>query len=384
MSFKGESAVSASKVKRMRKIGAMAVAATAAITLSACGQGASSAEGGSVTLTVATAATEGTPNAAVQDWFFEEVESRSEGRLSFDVLPTDALCAPPEVVVCVQDGRADVGISIPDYTPQLFPTLTIVGLPFSSENSQGVMQALYELHSEHEGAQKFWDQQGLTPIAHWSVGRLALGSKEPVESVDEVAGKRWRLSGPNLQAAAELAGGTNVALTAPETYEGIERGVADAVGFALDGPVNFKLMELLPYWTDAGTGHYSTFGMWFNKGKYDGLPEDLRAIVEDVQRDLNGGEGVKAFSEGAADQCQQMLDSPDVKDFSRWSEEASQEWEGKIGDQLKDKWLADAAAAGLEDPQSYLDGYLQKLDEAGTADLITDPVIDCVDKFAAR
>ena len=65
-------------------------------------------------------------------------------------------------------------------------------------------------------------------------------------------------------------------------------------------------------------------------------------------------------------------------------EDASQEWEGKIGDQLKEKWLADAAAAGLEDPQSYLDGYLQKLDEAGSSDLIKDPVVDCVDKFASR
>src|SRR5699024_3364985 len=142
-----------------------------------------------------------------------------------------------------------VGVTIPDYTPQMFPQITVVSVPFVAADQQAQMQALYTVNHEHEGAQQVWDDNNLVMISHWSAGRLALGSPEPINSIEDMKGMRWRVSGPYLQRAMEEVGGSNIALPAPDTYEAIERGVADAAGFALDGAVDYKLMELLPYWT---------------------------------------------------------------------------------------------------------------------------------------
>ncbi|PFG39826.1 TRAP-type C4-dicarboxylate transport system substrate-binding protein [Georgenia soli] len=320
------------------------------------------------------------PNAAVMNWFVDEVEARSDGRLTFDVTPPNSLCPANEIAVCTQDGRADVGVAIPDYTPQIFPTITVVSVPFVAADSQALVQSLYEINHEHEGAREVWAANDLKMIAHWSGGRLTLGSPEPIESIDDLQGLRWRMSGPYLQRAMEQVGGSNVALTAPETYEAVERGVVDAVGFALDGAVDYQLMELLPYWTDAGTGHYNTFGMWFNQDTYDGLPDDLRKIVDEVTAELNGGEAVRAFSEVAETQCEALMEHPNVETLDAWSDEAVQQWDDAVGDKLLERWITDAEANGLSDARGYLDAYMEKLETHG--DQIPDPLDLCVERFS--
>lgn len=360
------------------------VGMAAALVLAACGNGdggGDGADGEAVELTVATAAQPTTPHALVTQWFFDEVEERSDGQLTFDVTPPDSLCDADEIAVCAQDGRADVGVSIPEYTPQLFAPLTVVSIPFTADSSQAVMQSLHQANNEHEGAQEIWEQNGLVPVAHWPVGRLLLGSAEPVEGIEDVAGQRWRVSGPYLQHAVEEAGGTNVALTAPETYEGIERGVADAVGFAIDGATDFGLMELLPYWTDPGTGHYSTFGMWMNQSAYEDLPDDLREVFDEVTEDLNAGTGVEMFAEGAEGQCEQLMENETTEAVDRWSEDATQEWSDLIGDDLQQRWIEDAEENGLDDASGYLDSYTAALEEAQSGeDIIEDPVVECIDR----
>lgn len=359
---------------------------TAALVLAACGNGSSDtadAEGESVELVVATMAEEGTVGAAVQNWFVDEVESRSDGRLTFDVTAPNSLCPAAEISACTRDGRTDVGVSIPDYTPQMFPQITVVSVPFLATDQQALMQALYDVNHEHEGAMQIWEQNNLEMIAHWSAGRLVLASDQPVESIEDMKGLRWRVSGPYLQQAVEAAGGSNVALAAPETYEGIERGVADAASFALDGMVAYQLLELLPYYTDPGTGHYNTFGMWFNADVYEGLPDDLRQIVDEVTVEVNGGEGTAAFRAVAEEQCTTVMENENVENFDAWSEEATQEWKDLVGDDLLTQWVSDAESNGLNDAQAYLDRYTELLDEFND-EQSSDPTIECVERFASE
>lgn len=380
--------------RRPRPWAVAAAASSAALLLAACGGGdgdgdgeggatGGAADGESTELVVATMAEAGTVGEAVQNWFVSEVESRSEGRLTFDVTAPNSLCPANEISVCTSDGRADVGVSIPDYTPQMFPQITVVSVPFVAADQQALMQALYDVNHEHEGAMQVWDDNNLTMIAHWSAGRLVMASDEPVESIEDMQGLRWRVSGPYLQRAVEAAGGSNVALAAPETYEGIERGVADAASFALDGMVAYQLLELLPHYTDPGTGHYNTFGMWFNRDVYEGLPDDLRQIVDEVTTEVNGGEGTAAFREVAEEQCTTVMEHENVQSFTRWSEEATQEWQDLVGEELRTQWVSDAEGNGLSDAQSYLDTYMGLLEEYDEGDE-SDPTLECIDRFASE
>lgn len=363
----------------MGLIGAMSAAS---LVLAACGSGSIVKEDGSVELVVATMAEIGTVGSAVQDWFADELEARSDGMLTLEITAPNSLCPANEIAVCAQDGRVDIGVTIPDYTPQLFPQITVVSVPFLASDQQALMQALYEVNHEHAGAIELWERNHLQMLAHWSAGRLLLGSETPVDSISDISGQRWRVSGPYLQRAIEAAGGSNVALSAPETYEGIQRGVADSAAFALDGMVAYQLIDLLPHFTDAATGHYNTFGMWINTDSYEAIPEDLREIFDEVVVELNSGAGTAAFRVVADGQCDDMWDHDNVQSLNLWSDEATQEWVDLVGDELTEMWVKDATRNGLSDAQGYLDRYTELVAQYEVQDS-TDPTLECIDRFAS-
>lgn len=333
--------------------------------------------------TLSTAAQPGTPNAAVQDWYLDRIEKETAGRITFERTAPEALCKAAEVVECVRSGRAQIGVTVPDYTPQYFPSTSMVSIPFLSQNSAAITQSLYDIHQDYQPAKDVMEKNGLHHVATWPVGRLLLGSPTPLTNKGDLSGLSMRASGPIVQKVLSGTGVNIQAITAPETYEAVQRGVINSIGGAIDFPVNYKIMELLPYWTDPGIGQYSTFGMWFSAESYDSLPNDLKQTVDEVTEALNTGEGIDAFNTQAAEQCEQMLNAPTVKDFTAWEESATNEWASEVKDSTQQQWVELAKQQGLNDAQGVLDEYLSGLDKYKDLKYI-DATLDCEAQFAAR
>lgn len=377
-----------------RPLALASVAAATALILSACGgvvsEGGSNSDAGSGSsdsqvLTLATMAVDSTPQAAAARWFFEELETRSEGRLTVDITGPNEICKAPEIAECVRDGRADIGVSVADYTAQLFPGETIVSVPFLSDSSQqAVMNALYQANEQHEGSQAKWEEIGLYPVAHWPAGRLTLGSEEPIRDITDISGMKWRVSGPFLIKAFEEINGNPVSMPSNETYEALQRGVAEAAAFAIDGAVDYKLVELLPEWTDPGVGHYNTFGMWLNRDVYDNFSDEDRQVFDELVAEFNGGKGMELFAEGAKDQCQFMMDHENVNAFNKWTEDATKEWSDMVGDSLIEEWIESAESDGLQDARAFYEIYSELVKDVTDEDLAKDPVIACVQQFESR
>lgn len=387
-------------MKRL-KFSALGVLAAGALVLSACGSGGIVDEGGSdpatngaddgpvsgasVSLDMVTMVQPNVPNAPVQNWFLDEIESRSDGRITVNRTEPDSICKPAEIAECVRDGRADIGISISDYTPQLFPTMSVATIPFMAENSQAFMQAIHKANTENADAQAAWDKSGVKLIAAWSPGGAIIGANKELDRVKDLDDVRFRVTGAYLQQAFEAAGANVVALTASETYEGVERGLADAVSWTMDGPVDYKLMEQLKNWSVTGTGVYTTFAMWMNQDSWDALDDDLKEIVTQVQDDLINGEGMKAFNGATEAQCDALYEFDGVETFTAWDEEDTQEWKDLVQDDLINKWLEQAASDGLENPQGFLDDYMSAYDEAASQpDIVDEPLMKCVERFEDR
>lgn len=372
--------------KLARRTTLVAATMLSALALAAC-SGVATTSGGSdgdspvTTLRVATMATPGSPQESVQDWFMETVTERTNGQIAFDVFLPEAMCSAVEIAECVRDGRADLGMSAADYTPDKFPNAGVVGIPFLSSNGEAVSSALYTAYMENEALQSSYDDMGLTYVTMWPAGRALLGSKAPIENVSDLTGQRIRVTGIGLQTAVTDAGASVVAIPQAETYEALERGVADAVGSAIDAAVDYKQVEVLPYWTDPGTGHYSAFGIWMNKGVHDGLAPELQEIVDEVIVEINTGSGWAAYNSGAAvEQCEAMLAAPTLESLTRWDQSAVTEWQDLVGDSAANAWLTAAEETGMETAQAFLDSYLAALSEFDIDDP-NDAVANCIDTF---
>lgn len=324
-------------------------------------------------MTFASWATPGSSNEAVQDRWMEMIDEATDGRITFEVSMAGSLCDADEIPECVRDGRADIGQTIADYAPHLFPQTTVVSIPFITENTQAMNRSLWALTTEHEGAEQLWQDNNLKMLSHWPAGRLLLGSQEPVESADDVAALTWRMAGPYTQYAVDTVGGSNVALTAPETYEAVERSVVEAVGFPIDGLVSFQLKDILPQWTDPGIGQYTTVGMWMNHDVYDGLP-DLKTAVDEVNEEFNAGPASETFADVTLEQCDVILE--DIDQIDEWDPSETERWREAVGSDLEERWIADAEADGLVDAEEYLQMYKDNLEEIGD-DVDEDPSLVC-------
>src|SRR5690625_4270444 len=224
---------------RRRGVVTAAASAVMMVALAACadgvvdgGGGGSNGNGGGdgaaspeVTLTQVTAALAGTSNAAVEDWYLAEIEERSDGRIAVERTEAYALCDAPEIAECVSDGRADIGVTIPDYTPDRFPSTSVVSIPFLGQNWQGITHALHELHRNNPDAEAVMTGNNLYHLNTWPVGRLLIGTNEPVGDIEQLSGRSTRVSGPLAIQLFESAGVNVVTVPAAEAYEGVERGL---------------------------------------------------------------------------------------------------------------------------------------------------------------
>src|SRR5699024_5730012 len=98
-----------------------------------------------------------------------------------------------------------------------------------------------------------------------------------------------------------------------------------------------------------GVGAYTTFALWMNADVYNGLPGDLRAIVDEVREELNTGVGMEEFNAVTDEQCTTLIDFPNTTHMSAWSEEATQEWKDLVQEDLIDAYIDQATADGLSD-----------------------------------
>lgn len=377
--------------KSLRTKSVVALAAAGLLVLTACSGDSKPADGGAapsgetVTINSATMVLPQTPNAPVVEWFFSELEERSEGRIIVDRTEPNAICDADEIAECVRDGRADVGISISDYSASLFPSMSVATIPFLSDNSQALMQALYQVNNENPSAVAQWENAGIELIAGWSPGKAIIGTNEKVENVADLKGKKFRVTGAMLSKAFDNVGANVVAFPAPETYEAVERGAADAVSWTIDGPVDYKMMEILNTWADPGVGHYTTFAIWMNKGFYDGMPDDLRAIVDEVRDELNAGAGMEAFNTVTEAQCETFIGFPNTKELFAWDEKATAEWRDAVLEDLTAEWIKQAESDGLADAEQYFNDFKTALDEAAAQpDIVQDPIPACIAQFQAQ
>src|SRR5699024_7912749 len=206
-------------MKHFPRIATFAAAGAAALlALTACVEGIDE-RADNFYFTVANGALEGTQHAMIAEESHDAVEERSDERIALERSSFRASCNMDEVADCVRDGRADIGITVTDYTPHLLPTLSVMSISFLNNDIQASVEALYDLHTNYEPAMAQLEQNNLEYIGAWPVGALLIGADRPIDDYESLQGLKARAAGPVTQRTLEAAGVNVNAITAAETYE---------------------------------------------------------------------------------------------------------------------------------------------------------------------
>jgi TRAP-type C4-dicarboxylate transport system substrate-binding protein len=295
----------------------------------------------------------------VLDVWADNVEKDSGGRIKVERYPAMQLGgAPPELIDHIADGIVDVGWTVVGYTPGRFPTTEVFELPFMVSNPRAASYAYWKLYEKYMKDGEFAD---VHVLGTWVHGPGLFHTSKPVTKPADLQGMKIRGGSRLVNQLLELAGATPVGMPVPQVAEALSTGVIDGTTIPWEVTYSLKVPELVKNHTEfEGPALYVlTFVMAMNKARYDGLPDDLKAVIDKnsgLEWSVFGG-GTQADADAPARQVAVDLGN----NIITVSEADAAEWKTAV-QPVYDSWIADMQSKGI-DGQALIDEARALMDE---------------------
>jgi len=279
----------------------------------------------------------------------DKIEAASDGRIKIDRFPSMQLGgSPPELLDQAIDGIADIVWTVVGYTPGRFPSTEVFELPFMVEDARAASCAYWNMFESHMVDDEF---AALKILGTWVHGPGVLHTSEPVNVPADLQGMKIRGGSRLVNELLELAGATPVGMPVPAISEALSKGVIDGTTIPWEVTTALKIPELVEFHTEfEGPALYNlTFVLAMNKGAYEGLDDELKAIVDEssgLNFSIFAG-GTQADADGPARQFADENGNEiiTVSDTSEWETLVSP---------IYDSWVADLAEQDM-DGQALID-----------------------------
>lgn len=216
-------------------------------------------------------------NEVVWPTWAQWVEEATEGRVKVNIERTST--NPTQLFQMVEDGVADASFSFHGFVPGRFPLQEIVELPGLGVNAESASVAHWRINEKY--LKQANEHDGLELIALFTHGPGVMQTNFPVQSLDDLKGKKIRIGGGVQAQIGERLDVTPVAAPGNKVYELLQQGVTDGVFMPMTEQKAQRLVEVAPYITVLPTGMYmGSFVMFMNPDFLDSLdPKDRDAIL---------------------------------------------------------------------------------------------------------
>lgn len=277
----------------------------------------------------------------------EKVAKDSKNRIKCDVFPAMQLGGTAQQLYDqAKIGIVDIVWTIPGYTAGRFPLMEVFELPFMMSNPEATSKAAYEFASTH-ARDEFKDTRLLA--VHVNGPCNVYTTNKVIRTQDDFKGLKLRA--PNRQTSKLLAllGATPVGMPVPAVPEALSKGVIDGAVVPYEIAPAIKLDELTRHVAETQRGFpamcSTVFAMTMNQAKYNSMPADLRAVI-----DQNSGMQVS----GQLGRIQGDADVPgkqritaggvaihvvETHELERWRKAVAP---------LDDQWIAEVASKGQD------------------------------------
>jgi TRAP-type mannitol/chloroaromatic compound transport system substrate-binding protein len=215
--------------------------------------------------------------------FAKKVNEMTGGDLKIEVLPAGAVVPAFGLLDAVSKGTLDGGHGVVVYHYGKQTALALWGSGPSFGMDANMMLAWHKYGGGKELLDKLYKSIGANVVSflYGPMPTQPLGwFKKPVTKADDLKGLKFRTVGLSIDVFTGLGAAVN-ALPAGEIVPAMDRGLLDAAEFnnassdrILGFPDVSKVCMLQSYHQNA-----EQFEILFNKTKFDGLPEKMKAII---------------------------------------------------------------------------------------------------------
>ncbi|GGO87412.1 C4-dicarboxylate ABC transporter substrate-binding protein [Marinobacterium nitratireducens] len=232
-------------------------------------------------------------HTAFESWG-QALEEASDGRIEVEFYPSQTLTKAPQSYDAVKNRIADVTATVQGYSANRFPLTQVVELPGMAKTAAQGSCVIQSLYDEGKISGEYDDTHVLYVFTH---GPGDIHTKEKaIHKPEDLAGLKIRRPTTVVAELLEGLGAQPVGMPAPETYPSLQRGVIDGVAMPWEGIKSFRLNEETQHHTEVGL-YTLSFVVTMNKGIYDGMPEELKKIVDEHSGQVWSQKLATAFDE---------------------------------------------------------------------------------------
>ncbi|NMG68028.1 DctP family TRAP transporter solute-binding subunit [Azoarcus indigens] len=225
-----------------------------------------------------------TPKGKGADRFKQLVEERSGGKVKVEVYPNSTLYKDKEEIEALQLGSVQMlAPALSKFGPLGVREFEVFDLPFIFPNAE----VLTRVTEGPVGASllKKLETRGITGLAYWDNGFKVMSANRPLREVKDMRGLKMRIqSSKVLEAQMRAVGALPQMLAFSEVYQALQTGVVDGTENTTSNYWTQKTSEVQSDMTVSDHG-YIGYAVITNKKFWDGLPPDIRALLEQAMKD---------------------------------------------------------------------------------------------------
>ena len=225
-------------------------------------------------------ATANDTQAAPNDKFAELITKYSNGKLKAGARHGSSLGSIAQMVAALQAGSVHGMLFPAGFLSATVPQISAFDIPFLLPGEPAKITAFAAQSKGAAKMKELAEQKGIHILGFNGIGPQSLLTRFPVNSVDDLKGKKFRVipSPPRIGAFQDW-GAVPRPMEFSEVYTALQQGTIDGMDNPPDVIFNMKHHEVAKYFTIT---HHNAFvsNLIVSKSWFDKLPKDLQAAVE--------------------------------------------------------------------------------------------------------
>lgn len=219
-------------------------------------------------------------------WWASEIEKRTHGRLKIEIYSGGTLARPKSVIEAVAIGLADTGEVVTVFNPGKTPLATVGQNPIGGSDIYVNHRAMQDLIQHYAPIQEEFKKFNQKALWTQATGSQRLIARKPIGTLDTLQGMKIRASA-QMATLYEKLGAAPVFMPMTETYEGLQRGTAEAASAGLSHMEPLRFHEVCKHLLMLeGIGvNNAGFGT-INLNTWKKLPPDIRKVVMEVSNEF--------------------------------------------------------------------------------------------------
>ncbi|MEO9825604.1 MAG: C4-dicarboxylate TRAP transporter substrate-binding protein [Paracoccaceae bacterium] len=300
------------------------------------------------------------------NFFIPEVDKRlaANGNYVMDWQESygGSIVKPKGVLEGVKLGLGDIGIVTTIFHSSKLPSQALSAVtPFVAADARAVAKAVDEIAKEYPAMQAEFEKQNQVYLATGVVlDTYQVFSKEPINALSDLEGSKVAGAGMNLRYLEGINGAAGVRGGLTDFYNMVQTGLVDHAMLWPEAAKTFKIAEVAPYMLKADLGAVNSKTVTVNKDYWDGLPEEVKTVLQEVAVDYRDHVAGVAMDRAAASRDAYVEAGGTVVDMSAEDRAA---WAKSMPD-IAGEWAKGLDDTGMQG-SDMLNAYLGKLKDAG-------------------